>query len=65
MSSINISQNIVLSSELKFDAVVASEVIEHVDNPQLFIQTISGLLKVLSQYFVYEILGIDSTLDST
>jgi len=33
------------NSELKFDAVVASEVIEHVDNPQLFIQTISGLLK--------------------
>jgi len=32
-------------SEIKFDAVVASEVIEHVDNPQLFIQTISNLLK--------------------
>ena len=33
-------------SELKFDAVVASEVIEHVENPQVFIQTISSLLKV-------------------
>ena len=31
----------------KFDAVVASEIIEHVDNPQLFIQSISLLLKVL------------------
>jgi len=33
------------NSELKFDAVVASEVIEHVENPQVFIQTISSLLK--------------------
>lgn len=33
-------------SEVTFDAVVASEVIEHVDNPELFIKTISSLLKV-------------------
>jgi len=29
----------------KFDAVVASEVIEHVDNPEMFIQTLSNVLK--------------------
>ena len=28
----------------KFDAVVASEVIEHVENPSLFVQTCSDLL---------------------
>ncbi|XP_023335498.1 uncharacterized protein LOC111706791 isoform X2 [Eurytemora carolleeae] len=33
------------SSLRKFDAVVASKIIEHVNNPQLFIQSISLLLK--------------------
>lgn len=33
------------NSELKFDGIIASEVIEHVENPQIFIQTISHLLK--------------------
>ena len=28
-----------------FDAVVASEVLEHVDNPALFLETAAGLLK--------------------
>ncbi len=30
--------------ERKFDAVVASEVIEHVDNPQFFVATCASLL---------------------
>jgi polyprenyldihydroxybenzoate methyltransferase/3-demethylubiquinol 3-O-methyltransferase len=36
-----------------FDAVIASEVIEHVDNPELFIEKCSGLLKV---YFIFSML---------
>jgi len=34
------------SSSTLFDAIVASEVIEHVENPSFFIQTCSELLKV-------------------
>ena len=37
---------LLIFSELKFDAIVASEIIEHVDNPQLFINTNTSLLKV-------------------
>ena len=37
---------LIIFSELKFDAIVASEIIEHVDNPQLFINTNTSLLKV-------------------
>ena len=44
-------------SELKFDAVVASEVIEHVENPQVFIQTISSLLKVRPADFLVFLVG--------
>ena len=44
-------------SESKFDAVVASEVIEHVENPQVFIQTISSLLKVRPADFLVFLVG--------
>lgn len=35
------------SSMQLFDAVTASEVIEHVENPEYFVQMCSGLLKVI------------------
>ncbi len=38
------------SSSTLFDAIVASEVIEHVENPSFFIQTCSELLKVFDFY---------------
>ncbi|XP_039254981.2 ubiquinone biosynthesis O-methyltransferase-like [Styela clava] len=38
-------EDIALVGSLKFDAVVASEVIEHVSNPHSFIQTCSSVLK--------------------
>jgi len=40
------------TSELKFDAIVASEIIEHVDNPQLFINTNTSLLKEGGHLFI-------------
>eukprot|EP00088_Acartia_fossae_P039957 TRINITY_DN4159_c0_g1_i1.p1 TRINITY_DN4159_c0_g1~~TRINITY_DN4159_c0_g1_i1.p1 ORF type:complete len:330 (-),score=22.39 TRINITY_DN4159_c0_g1_i1:165-1046(-) len=36
----------------KFDAIVASEIIEHVDNPQLFISSMSTLLKDGGSLFI-------------
>ena len=44
-TSANSASIFCFTSDKKFDAVVASEVIEHVDNPTLFIQTVSSLLK--------------------
>lgn len=38
--------------ERKFDAVVASEVIEHVDNPQFFVATCASLLNPGGSFFV-------------
>lgn len=40
------------NSDTKFDAVVASEIIEHVDNPQLFITSMSSLLKDGGDLFI-------------
>jgi len=41
-----------ISPEDKFDAVVASEVIEHVENPSMFVQTCSDLLMDGGSMFV-------------
>jgi len=38
--------------EEKFDGIVASEIIEHVDNPQLFIQSMSSVLKDGGSLFI-------------
>jgi SAM-dependent methyltransferase len=35
-----------------FDAIVASEVIEHVENPALFLETTTGLLKEGGSLFI-------------
>lgn len=46
-------ENFQTSDSTLFDAVIASEVIEHVDNPQLFIEKCCELLKVF--YFLFSI----------
>jgi 2-polyprenyl-3-methyl-5-hydroxy-6-metoxy-1,4-benzoquinol methylase len=42
--STTVEQLVYDEPERRFDAVVASEVIEHVDNPQFFVATCASLL---------------------
>lgn len=58
--STTVEQLLSENPECRFDAVVASEVIEHVDNPEFFVETCASLLNPgCSTNFEYIIFLID------